>query len=329
MSFAHAVIDPFNTDSYGAQVPDMYPFPTSTTTIKESTSLYSDASGAFDFAVIGSILGSLYTNNVANGMTLNSSWSVSTAFTPDASMFGVASPTDVLQYDKYRVVGFGVRLRSLLVPMTSTGVMVMCTLPGPDKLIPQAIQSSMFNRTDLLQWYDFPDTDGTGYFSTNMENYITSSRLEHFNFNSNGLEWSSRPTGPNAFAWREGRPVNSIQVAGTTVGVSEVTTSNNTGGNVNVPGSSAREDFIKCPDWSMLVLRGMQFPPSVAVANVEIIYHIEYIDHNTATVGGNGRMPPVDAGALQRIAATAAAMPFYRSLASNNNASSSTRLGFT
>jgi len=332
MSFAHAVIDPFNSDAYGAQVPDAYPFPTSTVTIKQSSSVVSDGNGNFDFAAFANPMGTIYSNNVNSVGAMTANWSQTTVSggTPGNAIVlrGLQAATSMAAYNRWRVVGFGLRMRSLLVPLSSTGVFQMAVFPGPDRLMNATIANELLASTGqagTIKWYNLPATDASGYFSTSIENYTTANRMEHFKFNQDGFEWSAIPTGPNAFKWRTGVNSTLLDYGGNHVNTgNEIVSSNVTSGPLFVD----EEQFIKMDDWSMLIVRGTQFPASVNVADLEMIMHLEYIDANSSTLGGTGRFPAVDEGAVIRTQAVAARMPLYRSLPGNTGAQMQSRLGF-
>lgn len=329
MSFSHAQIDPFNSEAYGAQVPDEYSFPTCTTCVKQSSTISSDGLGNMDLAFMPHPLACLFTGNGDLGGALAALWASSAQFAAGTRCrhAGLLAVGDIATWRKYRVLGFGVRLRSLLVPLNATGVLQYVTLPTADRLMNQATQGALSNseRADLYDWYQLPITDGNGYFGTTLENYTTASRMEHYAFNQHGLEWSAHACGPDAFAWKNGQ--NGMQL-------STATQTYNAGSaqmyNVTTPASSTNDDFpyMMLKDWTMLCVRGTQLPANVPVCDIEIIMHIEYIDKNTATLGGNGKYPPVVPAALGQVAAAAAHMPFYRSLPSDVSAKMQSRLGF-
>lgn len=328
MSFAHAVLSPFDPEALGAQVPDEYSFPTCTTTLKQTTRILSNADGDWDVAFQVHSLGCMFSDDETLIGTLAATWARTASLTPVPRTNGLLTVSNIAAWRKYRVLGLGVRLRSLLVPMTSTGIMSIATLPGADRLMNQTIQGLLANTEapDLNDWYQYPVTDGSGFFGTTMENYTTATRRDHFEFNREGFEWSAHPCGPSAYRWRDGinAPVSLTDTNGNAFMNGEM-------GYVskNVPANSLGDSiaFVSMQDWSMLCIRGSQFPASTSIADVEIIMHIEYIDENSAVTGGNGRYPPVIPQALHAVAATAASMPLYRAISMDNNAKIQSRMG--
>lgn len=335
MSYAHAVMDPFNADAYGAQLPDLYPFPTSTVSLKQSTTLSSDANGNWDLSVIADPRVTLFSNYLENLAPLADSWADTTSWVAlgNARMTGLLSSVDLLAYSSWRVMGLGVRIRSLLVPMTSTGTVVMATLPGPDRVMDQYSQERVAeaSKPQLLKWYNLPETDGTGYYSTNLENYTTATRMDHFQFNSDGLEWSTFATSNGAYEWRDGTPMEPITLNGGLVySKGDIPGAMVTGtGAADTNQGQANIDNTRCDGFASLHLRGLNFPGDVNVGDIEVIMHLEFIDDNTTTTGGNGKFPVVQPSALNTVAQSVAKLPLYRSLPKANNAAKGqNRLGY-
>jgi hypothetical protein len=125
MSFAAALIDPFDPKAKGARVPDTYFFPTATTHIKQSFALSSDSNGNFDMTFFPN---PFYTFLVKNPALING-LSNEQPSSSGASKFGLLNQTNSQNWSQYRVVGAGLRLRSQLVPQTSTGTLYGATVP--------------------------------------------------------------------------------------------------------------------------------------------------------------------------------------------------------
>lgn len=327
-AFAFAVLDPFDARANGAQVPDEYSFPTATVTLKQSTTFQSDANGEFDFAILPSPLATLYMSNAATGGTLAAPYGQSLQIqnTYVTKMSGLITAADLVAFKQYRLVGLGVRMRSLLVPLTSTGVLQYVTQPAGDRLLSAYLQinAGVGQGTVIREFMKLPIHDGDGYFGTAIENYKTSGRMEHFAFNRHGLEWNSRPCGPDAFQWRNGTAPGVLTVAADTFYLGDATNLDITAVGTSKNNESA---YLTTKDWTTLAIRGNNFPNSVPVLDLEVIMHLEYIDSNVSTVGGNGRFPPVIPGALSHVAAQAAGLPLYRSIAGDTGMQMQSRLG--
>lgn len=334
MSYSHAVIDPFNSDAYGAQLPDMYPFPTSTVCLKQSTTLSSNAEGDWDLSVVADPRITLYSNDTDCLAELAQNWSDSDSIVPIPTMTGLLSSGQLENYQFWRVMGLGIRLRSLLVPMTSTGTMVYATLPGPNRVMKQTIQDilAVGEKADLLEWYDFPETDGSGFYATNLENFATASRMDHFQFNSKGFEWSTFAVAPGAWEWRNGYNARALTLnQGSVVNMGDIPepTHISTGGALSSAQLSSNMNTDRCDGFAALHIRGLNFPASVNVADVEVIMHLEFVDQNTTTTGGNAKFPIVNPNMLNTVAATVSKLPLYRSLPDVSNAAKGqNRLGY-
>jgi len=131
-----ALTDPFHPDALGAQVPDMFSYPTATFHAEGTIGIDTNAAG------IASVLINPHPYLTAVDMTTTSVGSTSMtrystnstyAATPIASMKATLS--------NFRVVGLGIEIRNLLPPTTATGRVIVATVPvsgiapGPNSLL--------------------------------------------------------------------------------------------------------------------------------------------------------------------------------------------------
>lgn len=333
MSYAAAVITPFDSSALGAQIPDPYGFPTSTTHFRSTTSINSDGLGSFDFILQPNLIFTSYTNN--SGSMIGGQYSYAQASLLDAVVGrsgtqtgfpdcnGVISTNDLtLLADQYRIVGMGARLNSELIPTEATGYLTMCSLPVNDEIPPKAWINNAGNgnpslgRGAIVEYMNFPLVDSDGYFSTLMQSYPTGAKLNAYEFNTNGLEWDAKIVSPNAYEWRDGS--NSIDNKATTgiQFVSDVTTINAA---ATLTTSSANEaQFLQNAGWSNWVVRGTGFPASTLIGNLDIVIHVEYITSNLANQQ-NAKFSPIQADVLKVTQTSALKLPFYHAVNHEND----------
>jgi len=340
MSYAHAVLAPFEPDAEGAQIPDLYSFPTAPAHLKTSFSLKSGTNGDFDLALLPSILASVYTNG---GLYTNFSNSFSypplhtpTVTTSGAAISGVANQTFMQTVDQYRLVGCGMRLRSMLVPQTSTGTLYLASFPAGDHVLNYTNQSIINqlgyqwgpnNQTDVQLLNGFPQiqsttsTDPAGntvcLFDPIFQSAPTAKVMEHFEFNQNGLEFSCKPISPEALNWRAGQNNTQFGPAATPYQVGIQPALQSTGAPLAASGLSKTggytDEYERTAGWSAFYLRGVGFPSNVTIATVEIIYHIEYLPL-AGSLLSLAKFPQVNKGLLDEVLNAAARMPLYRTL---------------
>jgi len=348
-----AVLAPFDSAAEGAQIPDFYSFPTSTQRLHTTSTLVADADGSFDLMLQPNLL---YTAHVSNSTTfgLSSSlatWPVMNNGSANQSMgsYGVMSMTDLNNYAQYRVVGFGARLRSLLIPQTGTGVLYGASLPSRkyipgDQFIGSAAATNFVSWSALQQTLLLPPASapvGSGaflYFDPVLQSLPTGFVKEAYELNQQGLEWSTKVLGPDAYQFRPGQVST---VAGTPITTNQPLTYGSATavydegmplqirGNTHavLPYGGFQPGYLANGDWSTLCLRGVGFPANATCFAVEIVFHIEYIDANITKLS-NGRFPPVDYMALIKTADAAARMPMYRSLRMDTASKMKNFLGF-
>jgi len=365
-SYHHALISPFDKVGEGAQIPDMYSFPTSTQTFTTTTSVFCDGAGNFDFAIIPSMLNTAYTSNslTFNGLSNVTDLSNVTQYngttftTPQTpAIYGILNIDQVGEiFRQYRKVEFGVRFRSQLTPLNAKGTLRMCVLPSINQQPDDAWLSNATDLYQVVQRFQLPalsvntvpgTTDTLYYFDPILQSYPTGHQMDAFEFNSNGLEWVAKPTGPTAFEWINGQqgacfagpnPANTFDGTGVFDGVTTVVnnSSGQLSGNVVSVLSANAPNTWNAGSWSQLVVRGVGFPVSevagepgngVQVGVLEFKVHVEYIPATTA-IYSQGKFPMVKQNYLNECIDQLAGMPLYRSIETDVNEQLVSRGGF-
>lgn len=348
-SFAHAVISPFDIEAEGAQCPDNWCFPTSTAHIKTSFKVRSGTNGDFDFCFSPALLASVYSGSSATvtGMTTQVLYPVQTAPVTVAqpAVNAVVTPSTLQSWDQYRLLGAGIRLRSMLIPQTSTGTLYMCQTPAGPKilnvadatLIPavngaSSVAGTNYPNLQLLNHYvpisstTVPDPGGNAamMFDPVFQSMPTGKVMEHFELNNEGVEIALRPITPQAFEWRSGN--NNTAVNATQQFVENGLITNATG--VFTASATGESAYDNTAGWSSAYFRGVGFPNASVVFTGEIIYHVEYIPLTPSLIN-QGTFPPVNQGELDLVCNQAARAPMYRSIKNPNiDAQMYSRLGF-
>lgn len=148
-SYPIAVCDPFNPRAEGAQVPDMYSFPSQTAQLRTQFTL-SNITDSMDFVVQPNPFCTLAvsvepTTLAQNVTTIPSStltgvtggnlfaWSVNNFGDNNRGVaeYGLVKADDLaMQFSRFRVVGFGWRMRTLAAPLNVQGSVVGCQIPS-------------------------------------------------------------------------------------------------------------------------------------------------------------------------------------------------------
>ena len=147
-SYPIAVCDPFNPRAEGAQVPDMYSFPSQTAQLRTQFTLSNLAGQSnMDFVVQPNPFNTLAVSIPSPGSGVNPilkpitgvsggnlfAWSNSSANAPVRGFaeYGLTTADSLAdQFSRFRVVGFGWRLRTLAAPLNVQGSIVACQVPS-------------------------------------------------------------------------------------------------------------------------------------------------------------------------------------------------------
>jgi len=234
-SYAHAVISPFDESAFGAQVPDLYVFPSDAQHFRTSFFLGSDENGSWDLIVNPNLLHTVYSSipHISGTMPLVYNFNNARSGSGITQAYGICN--DFSDVKQYRIVGMGFRMSSLLVPMTSTGTITMATLPTaefvPSKQIMDALGSAPnslgngvtdYNQNPANQyatclsagWCDpavaninttFNIIGSDGLINPIIQTLPTGKQMTHFEFNESGIDWATRVTDSAALQFREVR----------------------------------------------------------------------------------------------------------------------------
>jgi len=259
LAYPMAVNFPFEAEAEGGQVPDMYSFPTQTSVMRtqfvlstapNSTdidfivqpNLFCTIASSFPYATTGlgttftPITGGYATNNTTIQPTINSG--AKNSYWEN----GMISPTVLSgQYARYRVVGWGVRIRSLIPPLSQQGTVALTKVPSLSHwfnpvLAGGAVAGLAFQQTttatnpaavnyasgpiqpgqsnaarftlewpNYLQYYELPGVDSSGYMTSSVLSLPLAHQMSVQSMTvENGLEVAGKLASPDAFKWRDG-----------------------------------------------------------------------------------------------------------------------------
>lgn len=320
--YVAALCHPFDPEAQGAQVPDTWQFPTATAELHTSFTLQTvDTSGNLDFVMQPNPLCTIACTNM-NGQVVaqgGTSWFATTGntnvgATHGFSELGITSAATLANtFSRYRVVGFGCRLVSILPSLTQQGMIYVAKVPSLNKWTNYASYAGAVNASwaNYLNFYGLPPLDSTNYITTQI------SQLQTFHENSvpnmtlaGGLEVVGSICSPRAFDFRDGSNVTqAVGNAGSFYYDGDSIT-----GATNLIIATNGDDFIAQGGWSVLLFRATGLPTTAntKVFTLEVIMHIEGVPNLGTSVANSGTLPPVDLNLLNHAVHHASKIPHFR-----------------
>lgn len=332
MSYLACVADPFNPAADGAQVPDTWSFPTSTSKVSIDFSVLCDDDGNCAFTCMPDLITSIVVQNslINTASTVGgfSNQTQNTAAVANSTMQGVVTAAALqAQYENYRVVGWGVQVRSTQAPLNQQGTVFFAAVPQTANRMENPESAST---EEWLLWNSFPGVDTTGYTSTQIQNIPEAKILEYSDLSTaGGVEFVSKHCTASALDFRDS--YNNVTIS-STYGAGAAYT-----GIQGIPvfaylnGSSINSaqlqnvyspEYLDIKGWSALHFRGQNLAvngTTTNVLNVQMVFHCEGILPIAQDVGISGfnagaKMPPVNPNGMNNALAQAAALPFFRNV---------------
>jgi len=269
--YAAALCSPFADAAVGAQVPDMYAFPTATYHAEGTIIVQTNASGVASLMLVPHP-----TFSALDMTTASVSSSGMTQYTATPTAYAAITSNNLnAQLANFRTVGCGYEIRNLLPPTTATGrcivtpVPVSGQLPGPNALSLSPLTNSYIS-TEVIG-FGTPAAATTVGFASDLLALPLSQEVTMQDLISQELGFSARPIGPSAFDFRS---TNAIQFS-TTIGV--------VGGNNETIAISALDpnnsrDNINhetALGWNAFALRFEGCPANTIIAEIKYVLHIE------------------------------------------------------
>lgn len=225
-SYAAALISPFDRKAIGSQIPDPYSFPTETQFIRQEFLLQAPATGNWDCVIMPNIyqsmlasvpLGGLNVAGTTGGVSTDTAWQyvsvASSALTnTSATIVGCVTSTNAsLDFEQYRIVGYGVRIRPLSNNQTIAGRIIVGATPVARSAVYQPNGTNAANL--IYQALDLPGLDTSGYISTEMLNMPDSMEASSaYIASQGGIEFRGKMVSPQALSFRPTNIVSSASV---------------------------------------------------------------------------------------------------------------------
>jgi len=221
--YVAALTNPFSKDAIGAQVPDVYSFPTETRFIKTDLKLFSDSDGNLDFSLLPNLFQSILTgtpedlshfaNNNLHMNTIGSSaeFQYTGADSVDGSadgkwnLGGVTVPSQLAaQLSQYRIVGWGARVRALVAPLVQSGRLIFSSTPSASNCLFEPNLGPNYgavNYGDVCRYFKLPLPDN-GYLTAEMLNVPDAMECMFSDLSlSGGMQWVSKSTSPESLSF--------------------------------------------------------------------------------------------------------------------------------
>lgn len=118
-----ALSNPFSEQAVGAKLPDENSTKSVAVTIRDTFTMATDANGRADVCVGPNVGANTYTHAATSGSTGVSTWASGNTLT-DIAAYQAA-------FDKYRIVGWGLKVTNLEPPTNQSGFFRIITTPSP------------------------------------------------------------------------------------------------------------------------------------------------------------------------------------------------------
>lgn len=331
MSYQVCVANPFSSDADGAQVPDAWSFPTSTSKVMLDFTVMCDDDGNCAFAVLPDPISTINVQNslintptVVGGYTNQGANAASTLNMTNAGIVSAAALQ--AQYENYRVVGWGVAIRATQAPLNQQGMCYMAAVPQTANRLelPQYGDSN-----EWMLWHSFPGEDTSGYTSTQIQSIPEAKVFEYSDLaTEGGIQFVSKHCTSAALEFRDSYnnvTVSNAWAAGNNqtayqgIPLLSFTTATQTIVDA-LPQAVYSPEYINLKGWSSLIFRGTNMAVAGASSNVltvQVVMHFEGVLPIAQSVGISGfnagaKMPPVAINHMNEALSRAAALPFFR-----------------
>lgn len=321
---------PFSPHGKGAQVPDMYSFPTQTNILQTVYTLSTtDTTGNIDFVVqpnplatVAASYGALGTPQLAGG---NAWWSNNYAATATNRGFtesGMVTQSSLAAvYARYRVVAFGLRIRCLLPPINQSGRLICSKVPSMEEFACYPNYVGQASWSQYLSFYQLPNIDTTtGYMSNSMlalpsshENMVAGLSMD------GGLEVVGTMCSPLALTFRDASNTSVVgsDLSGNKIYQSGALTVGSAGSALPLL-PPLDGDWLKQGGWSTFCFRASglaNVASGTPVFDVEVIFHLEGVPPvGTTSLVSAGQAPPVHQGLLNAAIHVAKQQPHFRKI---------------
>jgi hypothetical protein len=267
-SYAAAISDPFSDLAIGAQVPDMYSYPTSTARAEGTIILNSNGAGVASVLIGAHPYLSMIDMAGCYGSSGMNAWTTSTtAF--GATSYGALS--GLLQ--NYRVVGGGIEIRNLMAPTAAVGRCIAAKIPAigpvPSANILDNIACLPQNLSGL--YCNIAPATATAGYSGDLLEFPEAQEFTMQDLITNCLEINFKPTSPEAFRFHGSQTRDSVN-ATVNLGAGSIVTAS-TGVVIDTYDNSSNME-VEGFDCILLLFNGLP-ATTASVVEIKYIYHLE------------------------------------------------------
>jgi hypothetical protein len=285
-SYSTALVNATDDAAEGARVPDMYALPTTTLRSKGQLVLTSDANGSFDFVWIGRPYHACYSKGGSATVTTN-------PYTPYAGTSTVSAAVTMAvfntQFSTYRVVGNGIKMRNLQAPLNATGRLIVSRLPlaknvpGPNLLTAHSLVANL-----ALQNICGVSQDANSLVPTAIIELPDSQEYTIDEILGREIVLNNKPISGRAFEFCStyNKSAVSAVVANDYLGDEILATGNIFGSN-----DYDSQDMTNTDGWTCLLIRGLGFPVSTNIFEMDAAIHVEGIPAVSTIVGAATFVP--------------------------------------
>lgn len=332
--YAAALVRPFDPNAEGAQVCDEYCFPTATAKLTRTFTL-STLSGQsnIDFVLQPNPICTLASQEqYVSGTTWNDQITGGIYWTRTAvtgaiggggsngfSEQGMCTQATLGNtFTRYRVVGFGTRLESIMPATQQQGSVFMSKIPSLATWGNYAGSSPSTTNpgywAEYLAFYGLPPVDSTGFVSTQMLQLPTSCQYSVPDMSVHtGIETVGTKCSPKALEFRDGNFVDILTAQGGGRGQG-LAVFGTTAGTAAIGSNLVDEDYQMQGGWSTLVFRATGLPAASQCFTLEVVFHLEGEPNLATSVIANATMPPVHVAAMHAIHTMASRRPHFTSI---------------
>lgn len=269
------LMNPFSNESHGAQIPDMFPFPTSTRRVGYEFITSSSSGGTLNHMITPHPLLGLVNWGASSVSTPQSAYGANGNWWPHVSASGLNSV-----FSSWRVVGFGIRIKNLQAPLNMTGRLIVgvvpgCTTPYLDANVLSNITFDAQNATTGLAGVTL--TTSNGNIGVQMLNFPMVTEVAASDLFKRDVQVNYHPLTQDAFNFHTTNMIGGNQASGGTttyVGPTAFFTT--------ASGAIAQSGYqpINVSGMPIIFVYGTGFPNSTIVFSTEVVLHLEGTTNN-------------------------------------------------
>lgn len=286
--YAQALVDPFHPDAMGARITDEYFYPSVPQFNRLALTLTSSSAGAVQGLFTPSPI-MLYADT-----TLTTGALTGANLYPHAPgcYYSISNANLTNKFASYRVVAFGVKIRTLMSPFTVTGRLVLAPVPLQNTLVDEALFAATGTPTPAQVIDNLTNIAGTGApVPVGILDLPGSIEVDAAELLDRQILFSARPVGPGARMWRnmDNSPAWSSNVFAApdlTFFLPGGPGAQITTGALPTPYCTSTQSARFMQDYVGLMIYGSGLPASTGVFDLEVVYHLETVPVPTATVSG-------------------------------------------